>query len=172
MRIAFTMAPGKGETDQLLAGLASELARQGLKICGTIQRNNDRASGPCDMDLYVLPGGPTLRISQDLGAASKGCRLDPNALETAVGLAEARLEPEVDLVIINKFGKHEAEGRGFRTIIAAAFELGIPVLVGVNAINLTAFREFVGAEAQQIFPTDAALRQWCQEVLRMGKQVA
>jgi hypothetical protein len=82
------------------------------------------------MDVRVLPNGPILRISQNLGSVSKGCRLDPAALEAAVGLVEARLDPNVDLLIINKFGKHEADGRGFRTVIAAALDLEIPVLVG------------------------------------------
>lgn len=172
MKIAYTMASGRGDTDLLLSRLAGTLGSQGYTTCGSVQTNTDRASGPCDMDVRVLPDGPILRISQNLGPASKGCRLDPAALETAVGLAEARLEPNVDLLIINKFGKHEAEGRGFRTIIATALELEIPVLVGVNALNLTAFRQFVGPEAHQLEPTESALHEWCEAALRSQQQVA
>lgn len=172
MKIAYTMAPGRGDTDLLLSGLADTLALQGYTTCGTVQINTDRPSGPCDMDVRVLPDGPRLRISQNLGQASKGCRLDPAALETAVGLAEMRLGPDVDLVIVNKFGKHEAEGRGFRTIIADALGLGIPVLVGVNALNLSAFREFAGPEAFQVVPTHDALLEWCGTALNLARQVA
>jgi hypothetical protein len=112
------------------------------------------------MDVRVLPDGPVLRISQDLGSASKGCRLDPAALETAVGLVEARLGPDVDLLVINKFGKHEAEGRGFRTTIARALDLQIPVLVGVNSLNLSAFMEFAGSEAVRLDPSDDPIYDW------------
>ena len=113
MKIAYTMAPGRGDTDLLLFGLAQSLAAKGRKAGGTVQINTEGQSHACDMDVKVLPDGPTLRISQVLGKASKGCRLDPSALETAVALSARQVEIGVDLLIINKFGKHEAEGRGF-----------------------------------------------------------
>lgn len=172
MKIAYTMAPGRGDTDLLLSRLADTLASQSYTTCGTVQINTDRACGPCDMDVRVLPDGPILRISQDLGLGSKGCRLDPAALETAAGLAEARLDRNVDILIINKFGKHEADGRGFRTIIAAALELEIPVLVGVTALNLAAFKEFVGPEAVHLEPSDEPIREWFAMVLRPKQDVA
>ena len=171
MKLAYTMAPGRGDTDLLLSGLADTLASQGYTTCGTVQINTDRASGPCDMDVRVLPNGPILRISQDLGSGSKGCRLDPAALETAVGLAETRLDPNVDILIINKFGKHEADGRGFRTVIASALDIGIPVLVGVNALNLLAFQDFVGPEACRLEPLEGETLEWIAAVLA-GKQNA
>ena len=171
MQIAYTMAPGKGDTDLLLYRLAETLKARGLTTCGTVQINTGRAGGPCDMDVIVLPGGPTLRISQDLGLASKGCRLDPAVLETAVGLVSSRLNRDVDVLIINKFGKHEAEGRGFRTAIAEAIALGLPVLVCVNALNLEAFLEFVGPDAAFLDPSEKVLAQWCVGALEGQQEV-
>lgn len=167
MQLAYTMAPGRGDTDLILAGLAADLTARGLRLGGTVQINTERAtSGPCDMDVKVLPDGPVLRISQDLGANSRGCRLNPAALETAVGLAAARLDPATDLLIINKFGKHEAEGRGFRDVIAHAISLGVPVLVGVNALNRAAFEEFAGGFSTQLPPQQEALAQWASRIAR------
>ena len=78
MNLAYTMAPGRGDTDLILFKLATVLAARGLRCCGTVQINSERGdTGPCDMDVRVLPDGPILRISQDLGRASHGCRLDP-----------------------------------------------------------------------------------------------
>lgn len=143
MNLAYTMAPGRGDTDLILLTLAKTLAARGIQCRGTVQINSDRAdAGPCDMDVQVLPDGPVLRISQDLGQFARGCRLDPTALETAVGLVAASLDQDTDVLIINKFGKHEAEGRGFRTLIAEALSNGIPVLVGLNTLNLLAFNDF------------------------------
>jgi len=172
MQIAYTMAPGRGDTDLLLFRLSETLAARGLTICGAVQINTDRVEGFCDMEVNVLPGGPRLRISQDLGLASKGCRLDPAVLETAVGLVSSRLNKDVDVLIINKFGKHEAEGRGFRTAIAEAIGLGLPVLVGVNARNLTAFLEFVGSDAVFVVPSETALTQWCEDAVTEQEKVA
>jgi hypothetical protein len=112
------------------------------------------------MDVLVLPDGPVIRISQSLGAGARGCRLDPEALEQAVAAAEARLAAGVDLVIVNKFGKHEAEGRGFRTLIAEAVALDVPVLVGVNRLNAARLEEFVGVAVPRIDPSPEALAAW------------
>lgn len=161
MHLAYTMAPGRGDTDLILLRLATDLAGRGLVCCGTVQVNSERPDdGPCDMDVRVLPDGPTLRISQHLGRSARGCRLDPTALETAVGLVSARLAAGADVLVVNKFGKHEAEGRGFRALIADALALGVPVIVGVNALNLPAFEAFAGGLADRLPPDAAALAGW------------
>lgn len=163
MNIAYTMAPGRGDTDLLLHRFAQTLIARGLRPCGTVQINTERDdTGPCDMDIMVLPQGPVIRISQDLGPASKGCRLDPEALEEAVGFVSARLERGADCLIVNKFGKHEAEGRGFRQVIAEALELDIPVLVGINALNRQAFLEFTDGMASEVSPDATTLARWAE----------
>lgn len=172
MNIAYTIAPGRGDTDLLLYRLSQELAAKNILSCGTVQINTDCAEGPCDMDVKVLPDGPTLRISQSLGKASKGCRLDPSALEETVGLVEAGLSRGADMLIINKFGKHEADGRGFRNAVAEAIAQDIPVLVGVNALNLQAFEEFIGGGAIQIEPTLPRIFDWCQDAVQAKRNAA
>jgi nucleoside-triphosphatase THEP1 len=172
MKIAYTMAPGRGDTDQLLFTLAQDLAAEGYRTCGTVQINTDRGGHPCDMDVQVLPDGPVLRISQNLGAEAKGCRLDPAVLETAVGLVEMQLKTAPELLIVNKFGKHEADGRGFRSVIAEAISRDIPVLVGVNSLNLDAFQEFVGSEATELAPSAKVLVSWLQAALGKERDVA
>ncbi len=159
MKIACTKSPGRGDTDLLLARLAQRLASRGLRLCGTVQVNSERPGGPCDMDVKVLPDGPVIRISQSLGQASRGCRLDPQALEEAVGLTEARIA-SADLLIVNKFGKHEAGGRGFRSVIGEALERGIPVLVGLNGLTEPAFEEFTAGLAIHLDPDIDGLSAW------------
>lgn len=164
MKIAYTVAPDRGETDLLLAAVASSAAARGVRVCGTVQFNTPGPDcAPCDMDVQVLPNGPVIQISQSLGRQARGCRLDPAALERAVGLVEAGLEDGADVLIINKFGKHEAQGRGFREVIAKALMLGIPVLVGLNRMNEAAFREFSAGLAVDLPPAEAQLVAWLQD---------
>jgi len=161
MHIASTVAPGRGDTDLLLHRVSQELTRRGLRVCGTVQINTERAtSGPCDMDVKVLPDGPIIRISQDLGTSSKGCRLDSGALETAVANVAAELARGADVLIVNKFGKHEAEGRGFREVIAEALARKIPVLVGLNGLNRSAFEAFTEGLGKELPPDAMALNNW------------
>lgn len=161
MRIAYVMAEGRGETDLLLLDVARAAQARGLRLCGTVQVNTNCGDDrPCDMDVKILPDGPVIRISQSLGPGARGCRLDPSALELAVAAAEAQLSEGCDLVIVNKFGKHEAEGRGFRNFIAEALARDVSVLVGVNALNAPRFAEFSGGVAIALTPELADIEGW------------
>ena len=161
MRLATMTLPGRGETDRLLASVAARLQGQGVALAGAVQFNFD-CGDECEMEVQVLPDGPVIGISQSLGPGSQGCRLDAGALETAVAEVAARMAG-ARLLIVNKFGKHEAEGRGFRALIAEALAAGVPVLLGVNAMNMQAFQEFAGDLAEPVLPD--TLDAWLAEVL-------
>ncbi|ESR22548.1 hypothetical protein N177_4113 [Lutibaculum baratangense AMV1] len=66
-----------------------------------------------------------------------------------------------DLVIINKFGKREAEGGGFVPVICAALAAGVPVLVGLNDSNRADFETFAAGLAVRLSPDDGAVLAWC-----------
>jgi hypothetical protein len=166
MQIGYVSLPGRGATDACLAAAVALIEAAGLRLAGTVQTSRERSGrARCDMDVRVLPDGPVLCISQDLGADARGCRLDGGALETAVAEVEARLDGAV-LLVVNKFGKQEAGGRGFVPVIAEAAARGLPVLVGVNALNLPAFLAFAGGMAAALPPVPAAVADWALAAVR------
>jgi len=147
--------------DLLLADVARQLSRRGHRLAGAVQVNEKYdALCACDMTLCDLASGEEIRISQRLGRYSRGCRLDPAALARSVGLAEAGLRAGADLVILNKFGKSEAAGHGFRPLIGEAIERGIPVLVGISRVNLPAWEEFTGDMGVVLPPLDREVMGW------------
>jgi hypothetical protein len=161
MDLAYVICEERGETDRMLSALAARLLARGVKLAGVVQTNSEcYDSNKCDMDLRVLPEGATIRISQSLGAGSRGCRLDPAALEQAVALVGASLDAGPDLLIINKFGKHEADGRGFRPLIGDALSRGVPVLAGINGANEARFLEFTEGAAERMSSDLDALEAW------------
>lgn len=163
MGFAYVMSAGRGATDRLLEAFATRIIAQGLRPAGVVQVNTPRPkSNRCDMDVKVLPDGPVLRISQDLGADAKGCALNPDTLEQAVMMVSQSLSAATDVLIVNKFGKHEADGKGFRETIGEAVALGIPVLAGLNSMNQPAFEEFAGGAATELPADPAAMEAWLQ----------
>jgi len=144
-----------------MAALARTLMTQGLRLAGAVQTNLNRGEDcACDMELTVLGTGTApIRISQSLGAGSQGCRLDADALERAAALAASRLEG-ADLALVNKFGKQEAAGRGFRDFIATALAEEIPVLIAVAPELVPAFTEFAGDYATPLTWPEAEA--WCR----------
>lgn len=161
MKLAFVSLQGRGRIDLLLADVVDRLEAHGVALAGTVQTNIERSDRPrCDMDLRLLPDGPVVRISVDRGAQARGCRLDAGALEQSVLWVAGALE-KAELLVVNKFGKQEAEGKGLAGSIAHALECGLPVLVGVNGLNLPAFLEFADGMAQELEPDAAGIADWC-----------
>ena len=162
--LGYISVDGPGVADAILEEVAERLLDRGWPLAGAVQINPDGPPGAkCHMDLRILAMDRTVRISQNLGTLSKGCRLDPSGLETAVGLAEASLDGGPRLVIANKFGKQEVDGRGFRPLIGRALSMGVPVLVAVGKSNLPGFLEFASGLAQEIAPSTDAVLAWAEQ---------
>lgn len=160
--LGFITLEGRGASDRVLADLAHDLSARGVDLAGVIQINREtRPDRLCDMDLQVLGHDHTVRISQSLGPHARGCRLDPVGLETAVGLVEADLDRKPALLILNKFGKSELDGRGFRNVIGKALSVDVPVLTAVNKANLAGFLQFAEGMAEALDPAPHALLEWC-----------
>lgn len=152
-----------GADDAVMAAVAEALAAAGLRLAGAVQVTDRPAGGARRrMALRLLPDGVELPISQALGTCAAGCTLDPGALAAAAAAVEARLAAGgVDVLVVNKFGREEAEaGRGFRDAIALAAAAGIPVLVGVAPARAGAFAAFAGELAETLPPDPAAARAW------------
>lgn len=166
MKLAYVTLQGRGRTDALIAEVAALLTADGVRLAGTVQSNHERPDRrKCDMDLAVLPDGPIVRISEDRGDLARGCTLDSGALEQTVLAVQQRLAG-AEVLIVNKFGKREAEGKGLVPVIAEALDLGLPVLIGVNGLNLAAFLVFAG-EKVTVLPANApSVASWCKAMTR------
>lgn len=165
LKIAYTMAHGRGELDLLLAELADRLEKRGVRTRGIVQINSGcETDQRCDMDVQVLPDGPMIRISQFLGKEARGCRLNPDAMATAIAEVERSLQQPYDVFLLNKFGKQEAEGRGFRDLLAEAAASGATVIAGTNPLNARMFEEFSDGTATCVDADIDALLGWHDQV--------
>ncbi len=157
-----------GDIDGFLAGVAATLAERGLTVRGALQTRRS-ATGEChcaDMDLTTLNSGKVFRISQPLGNGSHGCRLHPGALADCAAFIEAELHQGADLLILNRFGRGESEGRGFRDLIGTAMALNVPVLTAVRPTYAESWAEFGGDMACDLpMRTDAVLT-WLDRIER------
>lgn len=156
------------EVDAVLARLADRLQAAGIDAAGMVQRNGQvPGHSRCNMEVEILPGGERLLISDDRGAGARGCRLDPGMLLAALGEAQVRLDAGADVLILNRFGKMEAEGGGGRDLIAAAVAQAVPVVVAVPWRNIDAFRAFAGDLAAEMPIAEFEL--WARNLPLAGK---
>lgn len=170
MRLGYINLTDGEEMDLCLSQVVKLFEETGIKPSGAIHAPYKGANrSKCDMDLRILPDGPVLRISQDLGELATGCRLDSAALEAATAEAAARSDGAAVLVV-NKFGKHEAEGRGFVPMIVEAMENDTPVVIGVNGLNLEAFLSFADGCAELLPANPQYIQGWVTSELADRKE--
>lgn len=170
MKLGYVTMTGRGRTDALLAAVVARLEAREFALAGTVQTNLERPGRDhCDMDLRLMPHGPTVRISLDRGPEARGCRLDAGVLEEAVHWLSDKLDG-AEMLVVNKFGKQEAEGRGLAPLIAEALERDMPVLVGVNGLNLAPFEHFAAGLAQMLPPEEEAVAAWCLAAMADGRK--
>lgn len=148
------------DIDRFVAGLVEVLHSAGWRLSGVLQSRGiaDTECHCADMDLTSIASGEVFRISQPLGNGSQGCRLHPGALAQCSEALAAELASVPDLLVLNRFGHGESEGRGFRDLIVAALDLGIPVLTTVRPKYVAAWADFGGDLACDLpFDADAVL---------------
>lgn len=164
IKLGYLLSTQRGSTDPVLLDIADRLGAEGRVVAGILQsRAPSDKDHPCDMDLRVLPDGPEIAIAQKLGAASRGCRLDPASLEHASEAVRQSLMRDADILILNKFGAQECKGRGFCSAISLALERGIPVLTAVNEMNLEGFQDFAAGLETRLAPDAADIVTWLTE---------
>lgn len=155
--------------DDLLEQAAIRLGESGYTVEGFLQREVPANSNCCSTTLLEsIQDLSHTKISQDLGPQSRGCRLDPQAFAELVQPLIHRLWQGADLLIINRFGKGESQGAGFRTAITCACEMGIPVLTAVRKPYLEAWQEYTGGRYSALPPDDQAVMEWTHHVCILG----
>jgi len=154
-----------------LSDIAQAAMRAGLRPCGLIQFDEKVAGREkCDMSLLEVWSGERIKISEDRGAFARGCRLNHGALAQACALLSGALSAGADLMILNKFGRTEAEGGGLRSVMAEALSAGIPVIIGMPRRNLAAWRDFAGEYGEEVEAFGSANASPMAE--RMGCEIA
>jgi len=149
------------DCDVLLTDFAHDLARAGVAVAGLVQVNAGAGCAEIDMELELVGSGRRFNICQDLGSGSvNACRLDPAGLAAAAGALRAALEQPASLVIVNKFGRAEADGGGLVAEIGAAVEQGLPLIVGVPKRFTEAWAAFAGGLDDRLPCSRAALDAW------------
>lgn len=147
--------------DRMISDLGYSARDAGIAVAGIVQHSKfvrDRAR--CDMEVEELASGTVLQISEDRGKDARGCRLDRGALLEAASLLSSSLESAPDFLIINKFGKFEAEGRGLRDALSDAVQLGVLIVVGVPYRNIEQWRGFAGGLAEECPIGSSRLHEW------------
>ncbi|HYA79921.1 MAG TPA: DUF2478 domain-containing protein, partial [Methylocystis sp.] len=134
---------------------------RGLRVAGVIEIACEREGGGCKrLSVRDLVSGEEIPISQELGAGSTACNLDPAGLITACGRVERAIDFGAEIVILSKFGKLEAARGGLSDAFRAAMLADIPVVTAVPAALNDEWERFAGPMSQFVEARAEALDAW------------
>ncbi|WP_066568397.1 DUF2478 domain-containing protein [Snodgrassella sp. CFCC 13594] len=149
-------------TTALVWRLIQQWQQQGWHLGGLLNACNEQGLRQSDV-IQSVADGTCFSILQCLGTGSSSCLLDEQALADAASVLRRDMAAQPDLLIINKFGHAEAEGRGFAAEYGAAAAASLPVLCLLSPSFQTAWRAF-GDEYVTVLPPDAeAIEVWWRQ---------
>jgi uncharacterized protein DUF2478/aldehyde dehydrogenase family protein len=85
------------------------------------------------------------------------------APDAGARIADA-LESGADLLIVNRFGKRERDGKGLGFLIERALDADIPVVIAVSAKSFADWIRFAGGMSVKLACDRAALEAWWRNV--------
>ncbi|MHC4043300.1 DUF2478 domain-containing protein [Bradyrhizobium sp. 23AC] len=149
------------DPDTVLRDFASDLKARGVRVVGMVQ------AGQCadsSLSAVLLHSGEKLLLAQDFDPAAQGCRLDLARLQNAGERIADALSLGADLVIINRFGKREREGKGLAYLVNRALDADIPVLIAVASDRFDQWIKFAGGMSVKLYCARAPLDAWWRGV--------
>jgi Protein of unknown function (DUF2478) len=147
------------DPDQLLRDFATELNGRGYRAVGLVQTGHHCVDAP-KLSAMLLHSGEELQLFQDLGACATGCRLDVGQLLDAGSQVASAIDQGADLLIINRFGRQEREGKGLSYLIERALSADIPVVIAVPHHRFADWIKFADGMSVKLHCNRLALEAW------------
>jgi len=92
------------------------------------------------------------------------CGLDVSALAGTTGIIRDAIDEHLDLVVVEKFGELEQNGKGLIDEILQTIAEGIPLLIAVPEAALPLWQERSGEFGSVLAFSEEAFQQWWQSV--------
>jgi hypothetical protein len=103
-------------------------------------------------------------LSPDFDPNARGCRLDLSRLQAAGERVARALEAGADLVIINRFGKRERDGKGLAYLIERALDGGTPVVIAVSSGSFADWTKFSRGTGVKLACDREAVNDWWRTI--------
>ena len=147
------------DPDQVLREFASDLKTRGYRAVGLVQTGHHCTDTP-QLSAMLVHSGEELQLFQNLGTCSTGCRLDVGQLLDAGAQIASAIDQGADLVIVNRFGRQEREGKGLSYLVERALSADIPVVIAVPSHRFADWIRFADGMSVKLRCNRKALDAW------------
>jgi hypothetical protein len=145
------------DPDAVLRDFAGNLDAHGFRAVGMVQ------AGQCadsSLSAVLVHNGEKMLLAQDFDPSASGCRLDLARLQNAGERIADALAAGADLLIVNRFGKRERDGKGLGYLVERSLAADIPVVIAVSSHRFADWLRFGGGMSVKLRCDRAALETW------------
>ena len=149
------------DPDAILRDFAAELNASGRRVVGMVQ------TGQCadsSLSAVLVHSSEVLLLAQPATFPGSGCKLDLGRLQDAAARVAGAMETGADLVIVNRFGKRERNGKGLSRVIERALDADIPVVIAVSSNSFADWIKFADGMSVKLRCDRASLDAWWNAV--------
>lgn len=155
----------RDDVDAVMLEVLERLRSERIVVGGLLQVIERDNPGQCaTLSVVDIRTGERARITQNRGKEARGCKLDAQGLVSMAHCIDAAIDDGVDLIMISRFGRAEAEGRGLLSCFSNAICAGIPVLTAVREPHVGRWDAFHGGIATGLALDAGAVLDWFRTV--------
>jgi len=133
----------------VMKAFVHDLKSTGVNVHGILQevpKELDPATAGCGVDAIDVKTGEHVALVRptQYELDNKICSLDLSRLAEASMILRRALDEHADIVVVEKFGKHEKDGGGLSADLLAIMAEGIPTVISVPMDEQAAWETFSG----------------------------
>jgi hypothetical protein len=151
------------DPDEILRDFAADLKADGVRAVGLVQTGHHCLDTP-KLSAMLVHSGEELQLFENLGTCSTGCRLDVGQLLDAGAQVATAIDQGADVVIVNRFGRQEREGKGLSYLVDRALSADIPVVIAVPSHRFADWIRFADGMSVKLRCDRESLDVWWQAV--------
>lgn len=145
--------------DGVLLDFVAGLKAQGLRPVGLVQFGHHNA-GVAELTAMMVHSGQRVDLFQEAAAYTVGRRLDLDKLAAARSAMMAAIDEGADLLVVNRFGRQEQQGRGLAHLIEYALGADVPVVVPVPTFRFDDWIAYIEGMCVKLPCQGDALAAW------------
>jgi hypothetical protein len=145
--------------DGVLLDFVAALKARELRPVGLVQFGHHNA-GAAELAAMMVHSGERVDLFQEAAAYTQGRRLDLDKLAAARSALMTAIDQGADLLIVNRFGRQEQQGRGLARLIEYALAADVPVVVPVPAFRFDDWIAYIEGMCVKLPCDGAALEIW------------
>jgi nucleoside-triphosphatase THEP1 len=155
--------PGTGDRTALLKFVEKQKS-QNTRVGGILQEALFNSAGEiAGLNAIDVSTNRRIPITRPVKNDDE-CGLDVSALAEATGIISKAISDGVDLMVVEKFGEQEQNGKGLIDEILRTIVEGIPLLISIPEAALPIWQERSG-ELGSVLPfSEEAFQQWWKSI--------